>query len=205
MNSPGRREQNKLRTRQAIRAAATRLFDERGFESTTVRDIAAAAGIGERTFFRYFPSKEALASGQVRDLIPDLSELLRARPAHETPYLALRNAVIALAAQKDAPPALFTIGNPDQRPLATEPVTRTDRYLLSDLERAVTEAMADRLAAAGEPEERLRLRAAVKARAGVSALRGLIAVRSAPDAAPAALSVQDFTQLVTEAFSALTD
>ncbi|MFE6787935.1 TetR/AcrR family transcriptional regulator [Streptomyces sp. NPDC057680] len=94
MDSPGRREQNKQKTRTAIEEAAARLFDEHGFAHTTVRDIAQAAGVGERTFFRYFPTKESLVAGQVRELIPRLAELLTARPADEAPYTAMRNAVL---------------------------------------------------------------------------------------------------------------
>lgn len=82
---PGRREQNKRRTHEALIHAAARLFQENGYEATTVRDIAAAAGVGERTFFRYFPSKESLILQHVRDFIPLLEEAIRARPQGETP------------------------------------------------------------------------------------------------------------------------
>jgi AcrR family transcriptional regulator len=52
------RDRKKARTRQAIIDAATELFATRGYEETTVADIAAAADIGTRTFFSYFASKE---------------------------------------------------------------------------------------------------------------------------------------------------
>ena len=44
--------------RDALVAAAFQLFLERGYEQTTVDDIVALAGVGRRSFFRYFPSKE---------------------------------------------------------------------------------------------------------------------------------------------------
>jgi AcrR family transcriptional regulator len=56
----GLRERKKQRTRQALIDAAVRLFEERGYEATTVADIAAAAEVTPRTFFLHFPAKEAV-------------------------------------------------------------------------------------------------------------------------------------------------
>jgi AcrR family transcriptional regulator len=52
------RDRKRQRTRQAVIEAAAELFRTRGYERTTVADIAAAADIGTRTFFSYFASKE---------------------------------------------------------------------------------------------------------------------------------------------------
>jgi AcrR family transcriptional regulator len=52
--------ETKAATRRNILDAARRLFAERGFDSTTTRDVAAAAGIAAGTLFNYFPSKEAI-------------------------------------------------------------------------------------------------------------------------------------------------
>ncbi|GIF77654.1 TetR family transcriptional regulator [Asanoa siamensis] len=52
------RDRKRVRTRQALVAAATTLFERDGYDETTVADIAAAAEIGTRTFFSYFPTKE---------------------------------------------------------------------------------------------------------------------------------------------------
>jgi AcrR family transcriptional regulator len=59
---PGRtlRERKRDRTRKALLEAAVDLFERHGYEGTTIADLAAAADIGTRTFFSYFPSKEAL-------------------------------------------------------------------------------------------------------------------------------------------------
>lgn len=56
----------------AIEKAALELFEKQGFEATTVEDIAAAAGISRRTFFRYFPSKNDIVYADFGDLISEL-------------------------------------------------------------------------------------------------------------------------------------
>ncbi len=52
------RERKRVRTRQALIDAAAELFARRGYEGTTIADIAAAADVSTRTFFSYFASKE---------------------------------------------------------------------------------------------------------------------------------------------------
>jgi mycofactocin system transcriptional regulator len=72
-----------------LSALALRLFLERGFDATTVDDIADAAGIGRRTLFRYFPSKNDLPWGDFDGLLA----MMRHRLASLPPGLPLREAL----------------------------------------------------------------------------------------------------------------
>jgi AcrR family transcriptional regulator len=90
MTDAGLRERKKQRTREAIVDAALRLFDERGFEQTTIADIAEAADIAPRTFFGYFPSKEDVVFADFPEQLEALSRRLRERDEDETAIDALR-------------------------------------------------------------------------------------------------------------------
>jgi AcrR family transcriptional regulator len=68
-----------------------RLFAEKGYDATTVDEIAAAAGVSHMTFFRHFPRKEAVVEYDEYD--PIVEELIAARPADESPLTALHNAI----------------------------------------------------------------------------------------------------------------
>ncbi|WP_433655403.1 TetR/AcrR family transcriptional regulator [Nocardia sp. CA-128927] len=68
------RDRKRERTRRALLQAAVELFETRGYEETTVADIAAVADVGTRTFFNYFASKEEL-------LFPETDERVRAAVA----------------------------------------------------------------------------------------------------------------------------
>ncbi len=116
----GRREANKRATRQALQQAADRLFAEQGYAQTTVRDIAEAAGVTERTFFRYFGGKEELIIDDALAWLPLLKDHVRGRPAGEDPVTALRHAVRSLGADlrespRPTPLWLFNDGPPGVR------------------------------------------------------------------------------------------
>ena len=86
----GLRERKKLKTREAIRRAAFRLFDESGYANTTVEQIAEAAEVSPSTFFRYFPSKESVLLAD--DMDPVMLAALARQPAHLSPVAAVRRA-----------------------------------------------------------------------------------------------------------------
>jgi AcrR family transcriptional regulator len=99
------RTQKKAATRQSIQEHALRLFAEKGYDATTVDEIAAAAGVSHMTFFRYFPRKEAVVEYDEYD--PLMAELIAARPPDEPPLTALHNAIrtglqAILATDRDA-------------------------------------------------------------------------------------------------------
>ena len=86
----GLRERKKQRTREQIIAAAMRLFAERGYHATTIADIATAADVAPRTFFSYFPSKEAVVFHDLDRDLEALARALRERLPGETAFDALR-------------------------------------------------------------------------------------------------------------------
>ena len=85
----GLRERKKQRTREQIIKAAMGLFAERGYHATTIADIATAADVAPRTFFSYFPSKEAVVFHNVDRDLDGLASALRDRLPGETAFDAL--------------------------------------------------------------------------------------------------------------------
>jgi AcrR family transcriptional regulator len=90
---PGRRERKKQRTRDALFAAAMELFAAKGYDRTAVHEITDAVDVSERTFFRYFASKEDLVLSFIRDGAAAFAAALAARPAEEEPLTAARHAL----------------------------------------------------------------------------------------------------------------
>ncbi len=85
------RAEKKAATKHAIQDHALRLFVEKGYDATTVEEIAAAAGVSHMTFFRYFPRKEDVVEYDEYD--PLLEDLIAARPPDEAPITAVHNAL----------------------------------------------------------------------------------------------------------------
>jgi AcrR family transcriptional regulator len=90
----GLRERKKRQTRERIRACAIRLFLERGYQATTVAEIAAAADVSHMTFFRYFPTKQDVVD--LEDNPEELAELIKSRPARESALVAAHQATLEL-------------------------------------------------------------------------------------------------------------
>lgn len=75
----------RLRMRRELAAAAMELFATKGYEATTVDEIAAAAGVARRTFFRHFRSKEEAIFPDHDDTLVRAEAVLNAAPPHEHP------------------------------------------------------------------------------------------------------------------------
>jgi AcrR family transcriptional regulator len=75
------RERSKARRRAAIERSALRLFTERGYDATTIADIAADAEVAPRTVWAYFPTKANLVTSRIDAAIRRLRDAVTARPA----------------------------------------------------------------------------------------------------------------------------
>jgi AcrR family transcriptional regulator len=97
----GLRERKMMRTQEAIRSNALRLFLERGFDETTIGEIAIAAEVSPMTIFRYFPTKEDIVITD--DFDPILVERIKQRPANESLLSKIGLAIIESFAMMDGP------------------------------------------------------------------------------------------------------
>jgi AcrR family transcriptional regulator len=88
---PGLRERKKQQTRETIARAALRLFAERGYDETTLADIAEAADVAPRTIFAYFESKEDILLGAEGAFLSQLKRRLDERPSDATTVDAIRD------------------------------------------------------------------------------------------------------------------
>src|ERR1700737_1206899 len=90
---PGLRERKKQKTRDTIIKVALELFDERGYEQTTIAEIADAAEVSPRTIFAYFPSKEDILFSDVPEIQQRFAQALDHRAEGVTALDALRDSI----------------------------------------------------------------------------------------------------------------
>ncbi|WP_327581102.1 TetR family transcriptional regulator [Nonomuraea sp. NBC_00507] len=137
----GLREQKKRETRQAISDHATQLFLERGFDRTTIADIAAAARVAKMTVTNYFPRKEDLALDHHEAFVAGLAETVAGRAPGESALDAVRRAYLGALERRD--PVIGFTGQDFARMIADSP-TLVAR--LRDLHDQREEALAAQLA-----------------------------------------------------------
>ena len=104
MAKPGLRERTRRAVHREIAEAGMGLFLEQGFEETTIDQIAEAAGISRRSFFRYFATKEDVVLGDLIDRGHRVRSALIARPPEEEPWAAVRAALLALREEPGSDP-----------------------------------------------------------------------------------------------------
>lgn len=93
----GLRERKRRETARRIQNAGMRLFIERGYDATTLDDIAAAADISRRTFFHYFKSKDDILLSTQSTRAEELAAALREAPLGQRPLDTVRNALLRVA------------------------------------------------------------------------------------------------------------
>jgi AcrR family transcriptional regulator len=94
---PGLRERKKQRTRETIARVALELFEERGYQATTIADIAEAADISPRTIFSYFASKEEILFCEFPELEAALARALAERPDGKDALETIRDFILFTA------------------------------------------------------------------------------------------------------------
>jgi AcrR family transcriptional regulator len=136
----GLRERKRQQTRERLTRAAMALFLERGFEATTLDDIAAAADISRRSFFHYFASKEDVVFAWQEEITAALIAAVAARPSDESMLTAAENAISAMARQVDANEAIAMSCLKRDNPA----LRARDQVKYEKLERALAEGLGKR-------------------------------------------------------------
>ena len=150
---PSRRELKKDVTRRALVTAAKRRFAAQGFEATTIDELCADAGVGRRTFFRYFANKEALAFPQRAERLIRFRELLDDAPEDQGPLDSLRQ-IAQLFAHEYAAHRQQLLAH--QRLIESTPaLLAREQEIDRDWEREMAHAFASRLSG---PDAELRAR-----------------------------------------------
>jgi AcrR family transcriptional regulator len=95
------RDRKRARTRQALVTAAADLFARNGYDETTIAEIAAAADIGTRTFFSYFPTKEELLFPETDSRVQAAIEAIASRGSDDGPVDVLLRALHQVGDDED--------------------------------------------------------------------------------------------------------
>jgi AcrR family transcriptional regulator len=148
---PGLRQRKQHETRERLKRAAMALFLERGFEATTIDDIAAAADVSRRSFFHYFASKEDVVAAWQEDAAAALVTEILARPAAESMLTAAENAIAAAVKRIDPTGAAAMSRLKRDNPT----LQARDQLKYEKLERALADGLAQR---SGRKSDRMKAR-----------------------------------------------
>lgn len=170
------RDRKRARTRQALVDAATELFASKGYEATTIADIAAAAEIGTRTFFSYFSSKDELLFPEADLRVSVAVDAIGARRPGETPReVLLRGLREASTGSDDLVGSLAALRN--RLALESPAVQGRALRLQVDAQREIARHLHE-----AYPEELTAVTAAALVGAFVGAITGaMLALQQDPD------------------------
>lgn len=153
------RQRKKDSSRRTIEDAAWELFAEQGYDETSINDIAERANVAPRTFFRYFPTKEAVLYPQFEELLGLVREEFRRRPADEPVITSLFESFEKLSGSLEgetsrARERMAMMKRPGQHPPGTE-------YFRTRLAEATAELVLEREGDSDEARMRARLASGV--------------------------------------------
>jgi AcrR family transcriptional regulator len=141
----GLRERKKLQSRQHISNVATSLFIERGFEQTTIADVAAAAEVAKMTVTNYFAQKEDLVFDRADMLIRLLADAVLQRTAGESVLAAVRRAYDADVVEQS--PILGFAGVSFARLVESSPALRArEREIFAEQEAELAKVLTEEFA-----------------------------------------------------------
>jgi AcrR family transcriptional regulator len=183
----GLRERKQERQRAELVAVGMRLFAGRGFDATTVDEIAQAAGVSRRTLFRYFGTKGDIVMEWARGTTTILTASLRARPLDEDPLSSLHAAFVAMCQSfTDNPDEIRAISMMIERTASLRPYRLLKHARWED---ALAAVLHERSPDSGE------MRNALLARIAVAAFRTALDewLRATPTPHPLTQLTQAFT------------
>lgn len=137
---PGLRERKRRETAKRIRDAGLKLFAEKGFDGTTLEEVAAAAGISRRTIFYYFNSKDEILLSLREDADEGIGPAFRAVPAGKRPIEVAREALASLAALYRSDELLVV----DRLMRASETIQAGKQAFYMQREKAILSALQER-------------------------------------------------------------
>src|SRR6202051_1153001 len=185
---PGLRLRKRQQTRERLTRVAMALFLDRGFEATTLDEIAAAADISRRSFFHYFASKEDVVFAWQEESTAALIAAVAARPASESMLAAAENAILATVRQIKPGEAIAVARLKRDNPA----LQARDQVKYEKLERALAEALGKR---AGHKTERLQARLVAMIATGAMRIGGELWAAEGAREKPEALVKRTFAAI----------
>ncbi len=190
------RSSRKLKTFHQIQEEAMRLFLAKGYEETTVEEIAAAAGVSHMTVYRHFPTKESLVLSDEYD--PIIADEIRKRPRDEAPLDSVEHAIVTSLSQM--PESDFDLFVARMRLVLSTPALQQSLWVNAiSTHRVIADALIDRGGFEGDSFD-LKVVAAIAAViSGVAALDWI----QQPDRDPLAALIRGGFAAARRAFAAM--